>query len=124
MASDDLGDDEVLMLLGATACVLLACMCRPKSDVNDRGSKTRRVWVGDLFRRRCIAGLNRNYKTKNKFLHPSKRPEPLATVSCAPFAILTCSRYLMILIEDTFHFINIRKCTVCTWARMHDAIVA
>jgi hypothetical protein len=55
MASDDLGDDEVLMLLGATACVLLACI-RPKSVKNDRGSKTRRVWVRDLFRRRCIAG--------------------------------------------------------------------
>jgi hypothetical protein len=38
--SDDLGDDEVLMLLGATARVLLACwpMCRSKSDVNGRGS--------------------------------------------------------------------------------------
>jgi hypothetical protein len=63
MASDDLGDDEVLnccsTLFGATlhVPVLLACMCRPKSDVNDRGLKTRRVWVKDLFRRRCIAGL-------------------------------------------------------------------
>jgi hypothetical protein len=44
----------VLMLLGANAC-------RVKSGVNDRGSKTMRVGVGDLFRRRCIAGLNRNY---------------------------------------------------------------
>jgi hypothetical protein len=62
MTSDDLDDDEVLVLLGATACVLLACMCRPKSDVNDRGSITRRVGVGNLFRRRYVAGLNRNYK--------------------------------------------------------------
>jgi hypothetical protein len=51
MASDGLGDDEVLMLLGATACVLLACMCKPKSDVNDRGLKTRRVCVGGFIER-------------------------------------------------------------------------
>jgi hypothetical protein len=55
-ASDNLGDDEVPILSGAAACMLLACI-RHKSVKNDRGSKTRRVWARDLFIRPCVARL-------------------------------------------------------------------
>jgi hypothetical protein len=73
MASEDLGDDEVLMLFWGTG-VLLACMCvyRPKSVKSDRGSETRRVWVMDLFRRRCIAGSHDSHRRHILFYHYPK----------------------------------------------------
>ena len=49
-------EDDVLMLIGVTLCVVIGCAIR-MSRVNNC-SRTRRVWVRNLFRKRSDAGAH------------------------------------------------------------------